>query len=129
MFQATAVRLSLTAALTLSAVTLTSAPALAATTSDLEPAFKGTVVTTYASGRVAKLWLNRDGSYDGVRTNGDRTKGRWAIKGDNLCLTQQQPFYVPLSFCTPVPKGGIGTTWTAKSFKGEPVRNTLVAGR
>ena len=63
-----------------------SAPVLAATASDLEPAFKGTVVTTYSSGRVAKLWLNRDGSYDGARTNGERTRGRWALKGEKLCL-------------------------------------------
>jgi hypothetical protein len=116
--------------LVLTALALTMAtPALALTRADLEPAFKNTVITTYPSGRVAKLWLNRDGSYDAARTNGERTRGKWEIKKDKICMTQQKPFYVPLSFCTIVPRGGVGTSWDSSSFKGEPVRNTLVAGR
>ncbi|MDQ0462916.1 hypothetical protein QO010_000664 [Caulobacter ginsengisoli] len=104
-------------------------PAFALTRADLEPAFKNTVVTTYPSGRTARLWLNRDGTYDATRTNGERTSGTWQIKGDKICMTQDKPFHFPLSLCTIVPKGGVGTSWASKSIKGEPVRNTLVAGR
>lgn len=118
-------------ALTLSGLVLAAAagPALALTTSDLEPAFRNTVITTYKSGHTAKLWLNRDGSYDATRTNGERTHGHWKIKDDKICLTQDKPFYVPVAFCTLVPRGGVGTSWASSSFTGEPVRNTLVSGR
>lgn len=117
-------------ALALASVVLACAgPALGLTVADLEPAFRNTVVTTYRSGHTAKLWLNRDGSYQATRTNGQVTHGHWQIKGEKICLTQDKPFYVPLAFCTLVPKGGVGTSWDSSSFSGEPVRNTLVAGR
>lgn len=104
-------------------------PALALSVADLEPAFRNTVITTYKSGHTAKLWLNRDGSYDATRTNGQRTHGHWKIKDDKICLTQDKPFYVPLAFCTVVPRGGVGTSWASSSFSGEAVRNTLISGR
>lgn len=116
--------------LTLTAAALLAGPAMALSMTDLEPAFRNTVLTTYKkSGHTAKLWLNRDGSYNATRTNGERTSGHWQIKGDKICLTQDKPFHVPLAFCTLVPKGGVGTSWDSSSFTGEPVRNTLVAGR
>jgi hypothetical protein len=105
------------------------APARALTMADLEPAFRNTVITTYKSGHTAKLWLNRDGSYEATRTNGQRTGGHWKIKGDRICLSQDKPFPWPVPFCTTVPRGGVGTSWASSSVSGEPVRNTLVAGR
>lgn len=97
----------------------------------LEPAFRNTIVSTYPDGKSTKLWLERNGQYEALRANGQRTGGSWQMKGDKLCMTQRRPFYVPLAFCTGIPslKGGVGVSWMAKGLKGEPVRHTVTAGR
>ncbi|NBB16313.1 hypothetical protein GVN21_13180 [Caulobacter sp. SLTY] len=111
--------------------TLPLAPAQAApaTRSPVEAAFGNTIVSTYPSGRSTKLWLNRNGTYEGQRTNGKRTAGKWTLKGGKVCLRQTRPTGIPLTFCSTVPNGRVGATWTSKSPKGEPLRNRLVAGR
>lgn len=109
----------------LAAVTITAS----APPAGLEPAFGNTIVTTYPNGKSTKTWLHRDGTYEAIRANGDHTAGVWRIKGGNLCITQKQPVYVPLTFCTRIVPGGVGTSWSAKGLMGEPVRNTLVPGR
>lgn len=100
-----------------------------APTASLEPAFGNTIVTTYPNGKSTRTWLHRDGTYDALRANGDRTGGVWKIRNGELCITQKQPVYVPLTFCTAIVPGGVGTTWSARGLMGEPVRNTLVPGR
>ncbi len=97
----------------------------------LEPAFQNTIVSTYPDGKSTKLWLERNGQYEALRANGQRTGGSWQMKGDRLCMTQKRPIFVPLAFCTGIPslKGGVGVSWMAKGLKGEPVRHTVVAGR
>lgn len=97
--------------------------------SDLGPAFANTVVSTYPDGRQARLWLAPDGSYTAQGRRGDRTSGHWKLKGDQICLRQSSPPTLPFSYCTVVPSGGVGTTWSAKSFFGDPLKVTLVAGR
>ena len=97
--------------------------------SPVEAAFGNTIVSTYPSGRSTKLWLNRNGTYEGQRTNGKHTAGRWSLKGGKVCLKQTKPAAIPLTFCSKVPSGRVGTTWNSKSPKGEPLRNRLVAGR
>lgn len=94
----------------------------------LEPAFGNTIVTTYPNGKSTRTWLHRDGTYEALRANGDRTGGVWKIKGGELCITQKRPVYVPLTFCTQIVPGGVGTTWSAKGLRGEPVRNILLPG-
>jgi hypothetical protein len=95
----------------------------------IEPAFGNTIVTSYPNGKITRTWLHPDGTYEARRANGERTGGVWKLKGGQLCITQKQPVYVPLTFCTPIVPGGVGVSWTAKGLMGEPVRNTLVAGR
>ena len=95
----------------------------------LEPAFGNTIITTYPNGKVTRTWLHLDGTYDARRANGDRSAGVWKLKGMQVCITQKRPVYVPVAFCTPVVPGGVGVSWMAKGLLGEPVRNTLVAGR
>ncbi len=95
----------------------------------LEPAFGNTIVTTYPNGKSTRTWLHRDGTYEALRANGDHTGGVWKIKGEQLCITQKVPVFVPLKFCTAIVPGGVGTSWSAKGLMGEPVRNMLVAGR
>lgn len=100
-----------------------------ASTSALEPAFGNTIVTTYPNGKVTRTWLHRDGTYEALRANGDHTAGVWKARGSQVCLTQKKPVYVPMAFCTPIVPGAIGASWSAKGLLGEPVRNTLIAGR
>lgn len=102
------------------------APMTTFAASPVEAAFGNTIVSTYPSGRSTKLWLNRDGTYVGQRTNGKRTAGKWSLKGGKVCLKQNG---LPLTFCSKVPAGKVGLTWFSKSPKGEPLKNRLVAGR
>ena len=118
----------LTLGLMAATVIAASAPVPIAT-SGLEPAFGNTIITTYPNGKSTRTWLHRDGTYEALRSNGERTGGVWKVKGDQLCITQKRPVYVPLAFCTPIVAGGVGASWSAKGLLGEPVRNVLAAGR
>ena len=106
-----------------------SSPALAADVSALEPAFGNTLLSTYPDGRTAKAWLSRDGTYRGQSRRGTALAGRWSIKGEKVCFKQSRPFPAPVSWCTPLHRGGVGTSWTAKAVTGEQIRVQLVKGR
>ena len=96
----------------------------------LEPAFAGTIVSTYPDGRTSRVWLNRDGSFSSDGRAHERKGGRWVIKGRNLCLSQLKPFPIPfLSYCTPIPQGGVASSWTGKADTGEPITMRVVAER
>ena len=116
----------LLAALLLCAVGVSGA---AAQDKRLEPAFANTIVSTYPDGRVAKMWLERDGTYRGQGRKGGQTSGRWTLKGGQICMKQSRPVPVPFTYCTNIVEGGVGTRWTSKAVTGEPVRIELVAGR
>ena len=108
---------------------LAAAPASAAEPADLQPAFSNTIVSTYPDGRTAKLWLNADGTYRGQGRRGKPSSGRWTLKGEEICLKQSKPFPAPMSYCAPIRRGGVGTSWSGKAVTGEPIKITLVAGR
>jgi hypothetical protein len=36
---------------------------------------------------------------------------------------------IPLTYCTDIIQGGVGTQWSGKAATGEPVRLELVSGR
>ena len=108
---------------------LASSPALEATTADLEPAFSNTIVSTYPDGRKARLWLDPNGAYKAQGQRGDHSSGRWSLKADKLCLKQNKPMTIPFAYCTPVRRGGIGTSWMGRAVTGERIRIQLVAGR
>lgn len=101
-------------------------PALADPPGPLEPAFKGTIISTYPDGRQAKLWLNRDGSYRAEGRRHDPSGGHWKLKGEKICLSQSRPFPAPFRFCTPLPHGEV---WIAKAVTGEIVQARVVKGR
>jgi hypothetical protein len=86
----------------------------------LEPAFSGTIVTTYPDGRQAKLWMNRDGTYRSEGRRHGRYKGKWSVKGDTVCFRRSLG-----RFCTPIPSG---TEFTTKALNGERVRVRLQPG-
>jgi hypothetical protein len=96
----------------------------------LQPAFHNTIVSTYPDGRKAELWLSADGTYTAEGRKHDRSNGVWTLKGsDQICLRQKTPATIPLPYCTAVPSGGVGATWSAKSVFGDALRVKLVAGR
>jgi len=95
----------------------------------LNAAFHGTIVSTYPDGRTAKLWLAEDGGYTAQGRRGDRSSGRWTLKGDKLCLHQSGPLPSPFDYCTPVPAKGMTHAWDAKAVTGERIRVRLIRGR
>ena len=87
----------------------------------LQPAFRGTIVSTYPDGRTAKLWLNPDGTYRAEGRRHDPSSGRWRIKGDKICLKQAQPPTLPFSYCTGMPANGMREPWRGKAVTGEQI--------
>jgi len=102
--------------------------ARAQTASPLQPAFGATIVATYPDGRTSELWLRPDGSYAAKGRRGYPSSGRWRLEGRQVCLSQGRPFPVPFAFCTPVPSGAAGATWSATSYSGDKVRVRLFKG-
>ena len=119
-------------ALSLSALTLLAADVTATPVGAqvLEPAFGGTIVSTYPDGRVSKLWLNRDGTFSAEGRRHEKQAGRWTIRGHDVCMSQLKPFPIPfMSYCQPIPNVALTETWTGKAVTGEPITNRLVAER
>ena len=106
--------------------------ALAATVLDvqgqaaLEPAFTGTIVSTYPDGRTGRLHLHPDGTYDGIGRRGDVSGGAWTLQRGRVCMRQRKPFWYPFAYCTTVPAS---PTWEATAPTGEPIHVHLEAGR
>lgn len=92
-------------------------------------AFGNTVVSTYPDGRTGLLWLKADGTYDAMGRRRTPSSGTWTVKGSKVCLKQKKPKAAPFAFCTAVPTGGVGATWSGKAVTGEKIKIKLVAGR
>lgn len=95
----------------------------------LRPAFGNTLVSIYPDGRRAHLWLAPDGTYTGRGRTGGRSTGVWEVDDGEVCMRQRRPIPVPVRFCTPIVRGGVGTRWTAKAVTGETITVELAAGR
>ncbi len=103
-------------------------PALPAAAADapsgaeaVKHAFGNTILETYPDGRRAEIWLKPDGSYTGEGRKHDKSDGHWEVKSDQLCFHQAHPFVFGASFCTPIPKVGLGQPWQAKAATGEAI--------
>jgi len=101
----------------------------AAAPSPLAKAFGNTIVSTYPDGRTARLWLQPGGTYTAQGRRHDPSSGHWSLKGGKVCLKQSKPMWTPFTYCTAVPSGGVGSSWSAKAVTGEAIRVKLVAGR
>jgi hypothetical protein len=112
----------------LSIAAAAAAPAWA-TPGGLDATFGNTLEVTYPDGQLARLWLDRDGSYRGANRQGRPSSGHWTIRADKLCMKQKRPLPVPFSYCTPIVAGGVGASWLGRAVGGETVRIRLVAGR
>lgn len=82
------------------------------------------VVVTNAKGDVSKLWISQDGTYSYESAKGERRTGRWARKGDQLCLTPnpRDDAPSPKESCAEF-KGShrVGAKWKQKNALGEEV--------
>jgi hypothetical protein len=94
----------------------------------VQKAFGNTIVSTYPDGRKGELWLQASGAYSAEGRKHDPSSGHWSVKGDKLCLKQSRPIPMPVSFCTPLPSGGMGQSWKAKAVSGEQISVKLVKG-
>lgn len=90
-------------------------------TSAVRGAFGNTIVETYPDGRKARIWLKSDGTYSGEGRKNDVSSGHWNVKSGQLCFHQSHPFAFGASYCTPIPKVGMGEPWQAKAFTGEEI--------
>ncbi|MHB8528547.1 MAG: hypothetical protein ACYC8V_03435 [Caulobacteraceae bacterium] len=100
----------------------------ASATSQVNEALGSTIVSTYPDGRTAELWLASDGSYTAEGRRHDPSSGHWKVNGEKLCLRQSRPFPVWFNYCVPIPRSGMGTSWTGKAYTGEAIRIRLVKG-
>ena len=91
----------------------------------LQPAFAGTIVSTYDDGRTGHLNLASNGTYRYRGRTNKPSSGVWAVKGSRVCLKQRKPLIPFASYCTPIPKG---KTWTAKAAGGERITLRVVGG-
>lgn len=93
----------------------------------IERAFGNTIVSTYPDNREGKLWLAPSGSYTAMGPAGDRSSGRWKVRGEKLCLKQVKPPTLPFfRYCTPIPSED---QWTTRAVTGEMLQVRLVKGR
>ena len=77
---------------------------------DLAPAFGNTLVSTYPDGRTARMWLQANGRYEGRGRRGGASSGTWTVRAGEVCFGQRRPIWSPRAFCTPIVRGGVGTT-------------------
>lgn len=97
--------------------------------SDLAPAFGNTLLSTYPDGRTARMWLQDGGRFEGRGRRGGLSSGVWRVRNGEVCFSQRRPIPLPGSYCTPIVRGGIGASWTARAVTGETIRVDLIAGR
>ena len=95
---------------------------------DLTPAFGNTVVSTLPGGGRALLWFEPDGRYTAALPGGV-SSGHWSVRGGQVCLRQEAPFFIPFRYCTDAPSGGVGAVWQSRAPSGETLTLTLVRGR
>jgi hypothetical protein len=91
------------------------------TTATVKGAFGNTIVETYPDGRQAAVWLKPDGTYTGQGRKHDMSNGHWVVKNGQLCFHQSHPFAFGMTYCTQIPKVGLGEPWQTKAFTGEEI--------
>lgn len=84
-------------------------------------AFGNTIVEIYPDGQRAEIWLKADGTYTGEGRRHDMSNGHWNVRNGQLCFHQSHPFAFGVTYCTPIPKVGLGQPWQAKAYTGEEI--------
>ena len=89
--------------------------------------FGNTVMSMYPDGRSQKVWLHPDGTWDGKSRKGTSLSGKWALKGDRVCLRQSKPPTLPISFCQQMPRDP-DVTLTSHDLLGQTIHLKIVKG-
>lgn len=113
--------------------------AVAATAADdpIAGAYGNTVVMTTSKGETVKLWINRDGTFTGESSKGQKYSGKWVLKENNtkFCTTADLPADAPKD--TPAPKEScfafepghkVGDKWEQTQANGEKKTIEIKAG-
>ena len=91
-------------------------------------AYGNTLQITRSDGTTIKFYINADGSYTGVWTDGSAISGTWAETDGQMCFTQQSPSAQPAA-CGPLITQNPGDAWTAQRPDGSTSQLTILAGR
>jgi hypothetical protein len=107
-----------------SLLTITVLAALAATSASADTwtgAYGGTIESTYADGRVVKVYVNADHSYSIALQNGTVLKGTWADAGGQSCFTMTDPPQKPgdKPSCFPIKEYRVGDTFQGEDVTGK----------
>jgi len=89
--------------------------------SEVQKAFKGTIVSTYPDGRIAKLWMRPDGTFTSMGRRHEYHHGRWSVKGEKVCFKRGL-----FGYCTKIPGD---SSFTTKAVTGETIQVRLTPGR
>ncbi len=92
--------------------------------------YDGTIVATYASGGVVKVYVNADHSYSITTPDGKTLKGVWADSADGSCFTLTDPPEAPGAkpVCLPLKDYKIGDSFAGEDASGK-FNAVIVAGR
>jgi hypothetical protein len=104
--------------------------AFAAAEDPMASRYENTVTITNAKGEVIKLHYNKDGTVGVVLPDGTKSTGKWAMKGDKLCVTADAGPTKGQEQCNPFVAGKkVGDTWEITAADGSKSKVALVAGR
>lgn len=114
-------------------VLLTAAAFLAATPALADTwtgAYGGTIESTYADGRVAKVYVDPDHTYSIALPDHQTLKGTWADAGGQSCFTMTDPPPAPESrpSCFPIKAYKVGDTFAGDDATGH-FTGVIKAGR
>lgn len=92
--------------------------------------YNATIVSTYADGRIVKVYVNADHSYSIALPDGKTLKGTWADGADGSCFTLTDPPPAPGAkpSCFPIKDYKVGDTFSGEDATGK-FTGAIVAGR
>lgn len=93
-------------------------------------AYGGAIESTYADGRVVKVYVNADHSYSIALPTGAILKGTWADAGGQSCFTVTDPPQAPGAkpSCFPIKDYKVGDTFAGDDATGH-FTGVIKAGR
>jgi len=106
------------------------AAAVPASADTWSAAYNGTIVSTYADGRVVRVYVNPDHSYSIVLPNGNMMRGVWNDANGMSCFNITNPPQPPGArpTCFPVKQYQIGDTFSGQDSTGSFI-GKIVPGR
>jgi hypothetical protein len=109
---------------------LSTSLAFAAAEDPMATRYDNTVTITNAKGEVTKIHYNKDGTLAVTQPDGTKGTGKWAMKGDKLCVTPDAGPMAGKEQCSAFQAGKkVGDSWEQTLADGSKVKVAIVAGR